>query len=134
MTIAIALMTQDLTRRRILRIVKPTFSSNYATGGQVIDLTALTNGNNIPRAAFGKNPDIFAVLNMPPGYLAVLVPGTNLTNWKVKLYQQKDPANAGGADIAFTELAAAAYPAAITGATDIRFLFESVKSDGSNSY
>lgn len=36
---------------------------------------------------------------------------------KVKIRQQRDPAAAGGADIPFTELAAAAIPAALSGDT-----------------
>lgn len=70
-----------------LYVGRVTAGPNYATGGNLFDLAANT------RLAFA---DIKL-----PGYLVTFDPATQLA----KVYRQKDPGNAGGADIALVEVA-----------------------------
>jgi hypothetical protein len=59
---------------------------NYTTGGNLFDVALVTRFDYV---------DV-----QLPGYVCVWVPSTQL----VKVYRQKDPANAGGADIALPEV------------------------------
>lgn len=61
--------------------------NSYANGGELVDATGNTSFDFL---------DVKA-----PGYLVTFDPATQ----KIKIYRQKDPANAGGADIAFVEVA-----------------------------
>lgn len=61
--------------------------NSYLNGGELIDASGNTAFDFL---------DVKA-----PGYLVVADAATQT----VKIYRQKDPANAGGADIAFTEVA-----------------------------
>lgn len=114
MALATALQYIDPTRRRIRRVVKLTFSGSYTTGGETLDFTTQTNPNNWEMPKWARKPTGFDVENSTPGYKFEILPGTLLTNWKVKI---TDLTNAGA------ELAQSAYPAAITGDTNIRFSF-----------
>lgn len=91
-----------------------TFTGNYATGGDGPGTFTWAGGvGGWPEWA----PDVSAlhadiapvsgVIHGPAGYTASIIPGSGPTNAKIKIY------SAVG-----TELAAGAYPAAITGATD----------------
>lgn len=88
------------------RIIKAVASGNYATGGDAIDLTNVANPNFKTDAKFGQNVAIedWEVIQSPAGYGAELVQGALLSNWKLKIFTTAN-----------TELAAGAYPAAITG-------------------
>jgi hypothetical protein len=109
MPIASALVDINPTRSRATRTLALTMSGNYATGGDTLDLTATTNPNNIAGAkAFGRVPAVSRVNNVPDGYSAEVVPGAALNNWKVKWFTASN-----------TEVAAGAYPAGISGATDV---------------
>jgi len=87
-------------------ILKAVASGNYATGGDTVNLTSILNPNNITNAVAGYPGRITEpiVKQFAGGYVAELIPGTTLANWKLKIFSA--PA---------TELAAGAYPAAITG-------------------
>lgn len=104
MALAANVTDVDHSRRRARRVLGLTFSGNYATGGDALDLTAVTNTNWLAKAHFGQNPLQGAVLNAPDGYGLEIVPGATLSTWKVKVL------TASGA-----ELAAGAYPAGLTG-------------------
>ncbi|HVA62318.1 MAG TPA: hypothetical protein VNF74_01235 [Terriglobales bacterium] len=109
MAIASALTSIDVTRRKVRRTLNLTLSGSYATGGDTLDLTATTNPNNLEGAkAFGRVPTVYAVANLPDGYGAEIVAGAALNNWKMKWFTASN-----------TELAAGAYPAGLSGATDI---------------
>lgn len=109
MALASSLLDICGTRRRIIRHLKLSLSGNYATGGDTLDLTATTNPNNLPAAkAFASLPSVIAVLNKPDGYTCEMIPGNALNNNLLKWYTAEG-----------TELGAAAYPAALSGATDI---------------
>ena len=110
MAIASSLVSVDPTRRFVRRTLNLVFSGNYTTGGDTLDLTATTNPNSLEGArAFSLVPAQFAVQNVPDGYTAEILAGSALNNWKVKWYTASN-----------TELAAAAYPAGISGAADVQ--------------
>ena len=81
-----------------------TASGNYSTGGDTLDLS------QFPVVAATQPPvQGTAWMDGLAGYDYVFAPGSAMNNGKVKIFQQG--AGAG----AFPELAAGAYPAAITG-------------------
>lgn len=81
-------------------------SGNYATGGDTLDLS------KFPILTCGQAPIQGTVwLDGLAGYDYVFTPGSSLSNGKVKVFQQGTSAGA------FPELAAGAYPSAITGDT-----------------
>jgi hypothetical protein len=83
-----------------------TASGSYATGGDTLDVS------QFPVVAATHAPvQGTAWMDGLAGYDYVFFPGSALNNGKVKIFQQG--ASAG----AFPELAAGAYPAAITGDT-----------------
>lgn len=83
-------------------------SGNYTTGGDTVNLTTLLNPSYLGDANIGYpgNIKIWEVINCPAGFKCKLIPGTNLTNWKLKVMVT-------GAALSgeFAELAAGAYPA-----------------------
>lgn len=117
MAVALALQYIDVTRRRIKRNYKLTFSGSYVTNGDTIDFTGASNPNHLEGALPGSRvPTGYNVENSPGAYKFEVVPGTTLKNWKIKII---DNTNAGA------ELAASSYPAAISGATTIRLSTDS---------
>lgn len=87
-------------------IVKLTFSGNYTTGGDTLNLTAKnilsTGGDEVLGCSL--NPVDVAVDNENLGGAYVeLIPGTTPANWLVQCF------SAGG-----TQVSAGAYPAAFT--------------------
>lgn len=105
MALASALDYIDITRRKKRRRVKITPSGNYVAGGDTLDLTKMTNPNNLGAALFANPPKFAAQQNAPGGYAAEFIPGATLATCKVKY-------SVNGA-----ELAAGAYPAVLTGDT-----------------
>lgn len=106
MALAAVLKNIDYSRRRKRFKLAVTMSGNYATGGDTLDLTAVTNPNFLPAGKFAIVPDDYDAQNAPGGYTAEFLPGTTLANGKV-LFR-----SAAGA-----EVAAAAYPGALSGDT-----------------
>ncbi|HTU34270.1 MAG TPA: hypothetical protein VMF66_10750 [Candidatus Acidoferrum sp.] len=81
-------------------------SGNYTSGGDTLDLS------QFPILASSQTPiQGTAWLDGLAGYDYVFAPGSAQNNGKVKIFQQGSSAGA------FPELAAGAYPAAITGDT-----------------
>ncbi len=102
-------------------LVQLTPSGNYVTGGDTFDLTAITDPGGVGLVGFNQPPICVHIIGQNAGgYRGEFVPGTNATNGKVKFYT---PAT-GATD----EVAAGAYPAAITGGTWFA-LIELVKGD-----
>ncbi|MGH9468266.1 MAG: hypothetical protein ACRD1Y_13015 [Terriglobales bacterium] len=96
-------------RRRTLRHLSLSFSGNYSTGGDTLDLTQIQNPSWIPAArSFAQMPSLVAIVNRPDGFAAEVIPGSSLSNFLVKWFTAES-----------TELAAGPYPAAITSATDV---------------
>lgn len=116
MALALAVQKVNVDMREKEIVLKATASGNYATGGDTVNLTTITNPNFKTNAVFGFPGDIneYEVLSCPTGYVAELIPGATLATWKLKF-------SATGAALsgALGEIAAAAYPAAITGGTVI---------------
>jgi hypothetical protein len=84
-------------------------SGNYSTNGDTLDLTPSTFLNPAGVDVIGPNqrPESVSILESNiGGYYAQIVEAAALNGWKVKFFAP------GGA-----EVAAAAYPAAITGGT-----------------
>lgn len=80
-----------------LSIVSVAFDSSYPAGGEALDLAA--------------NRNIKVLLLQPTaGYVFEWIPSTQL----IKVYRQKDPANAGGADIPLPEVGDTANLSALT--------------------
>lgn len=94
----------DYTRRRKRRSLTITPSGNYVVGGDTLDLTKTTNPNFIASSSFAGVPQNSISQNAPGGYTAEFIPGATLAACKVKYYASDG-----------TELAAGAYPAALTG-------------------
>lgn len=103
---AIALSTQ--TVRHELRIKKlyllATASGNYVTGGDTVNLQAITPSLGLADATVGYPGVIkhYEVCNAPSGYTANLIPGSTLATWKLQIFSTSN-----------TELVAGAYPAGI---------------------
>lgn len=84
-----------------------TFSGNYSTGGDTLDLTPIMSALGAQSIKqVGLEPQGPATGFAGVGGYYVVIPGTTLANWKIKLF------TAGGA-----ELGAGAYPASVT--TDV---------------
>lgn len=73
---------------RVVREYTVTFDSgtDMTAGGYALDFQGATNTNKLPRAKWSRNPDGYAVLNSPVGWLAKIIPGTSLTTWKLEIY------------------------------------------------
>ena len=85
---------------------KLAFSGSYATGGDTLDLSsiaALIPTGSLPIFVFAEGNGTGTQQSAAGGYYVVLA-GSALNNWKVKIF------SSGG-----VELAAGAYPAAVTG-------------------
>ena len=125
-TVSLAVQDVDETRRNRVRVIKMTVTASpdtYKSGGLTLDLTAVTNPNNLPCASFGRNPTGFAVLEAFPGYSLHLIPGATLATWKVQIFEDS------GANAAFAELADnSAIPAAISGSVNNRISFTAPKN------
>jgi hypothetical protein len=108
MAIAAVVKAVDFTRRRRRVSLALTFSGSYATGGDTLNLTTVTNPSFLSAAGFSTIPTTTDVSfrNGAGGYDFDFVPGTTLANSKIKLFSAAN-----------TELAAGAYNAALTGDT-----------------
>lgn len=109
MSVATTAITGDISRRKRTRRFKLVFTANYATGGQLLDFSAVLNPSFLESATPGWFPapsvDDFKIERMPAGYTGEIVAGSGST-----------PAN--GIALKFfsvpgTELAAGAYSAAV---------------------
>lgn len=113
MSLAGAVTTVRPGLRDIERIITVTPTGNYqgnGAGGDVLNLTTLTNPNFLANAAIGYpgNFDEAEVLASPPGFVGVLVKGGTLATWGIRVYQT-------GAAVSspLAELANGAYPAGV---------------------
>jgi hypothetical protein len=105
MAIALSVISIDYTRRKKRITYKPTFSGSYATGGDTLNFAAATNPSFLPDAYPSQVlPEMVHVDGMPGGNPAEFVKGTTNLIHKLKLFSAAN-----------TEVAAAAYNAAITG-------------------
>ena len=84
---------------------KLTFSGSYSTGGDTLNLSGIASlipSGSLPLQVFVEGNGTGTNQSAAGGYYVVLT-GTTLANWLIKIF------SGGG-----TELAAGAYPAAVT--------------------
>lgn len=114
MALALSVVSVNHPQNKKELILKAVPSGNYAAGGDTADLATATNPKYLEDAQFGYPGTIedYEVLSCPTGFVAELIPGSNLTNWKLK-FSETGAALSGP----LAELTAAAYPAALTGGT-----------------
>lgn len=128
MAVAVRCVSVDETRRFRFRRFALTLSGNYATGGDTVDFStvyASTNKPFVARAFIPSNPlpgpDQIDIDKVPNGYGVDL--NKNGASPTIKNYLLKITTTAN------TELAAGAYPAALT-AAPIEVTIITPKSDG----
>lgn len=93
------------------QILGLTFSGNYSTGGDTLNLTPSNISDPGLQGVLGPNQTPVAVDVLQEnlgGYYVEVIPGASLSTWKVQCFQP------GG-----TEVAAGAYPAAFTTGTPV---------------
>ncbi len=102
----------DISRRKKHVYLQDTLSGNYTQGGDVIDLSNIANPGFRPGVPLGKVPDLndCFVNTVPGGYSAQIVANANApaTPTLANAYALKVFSGPG------TELAAGAYPTALT--------------------
>lgn len=104
MALAVAVKVVDITRRRKVVRVTITPSGSYTTGGDILNLTGMSNPNWLVGAFMAALPNDSALCNSPNGYNAEFIPGTTLANGKMKFFSSSG-----------TEIAATTYPAGLSG-------------------
>lgn len=114
MSLAAAFKSITRTSNKKERVLTITPSGNYVAGGDTLNLSAATNPKQLTDGTFGYpgNIEDYEVVTCPTGFAAELIPGSNLTNWKLK-FSETGAALSGP----FAEIAAAAYPGALSGGT-----------------
>lgn len=112
MPVALVLKSVRHTRRHKEMEYTPTFSGTYPTGGDTVDLTGATNPSLLPGGKPGQAlPESLQVIGASGGDGGEMVIGTTNANHKLKLFSAAN-----------TELANAAYNAALTGDANIRII------------
>lgn len=115
MPIALTVVDIDNSGKSLYLTCLLAFSGSYPTGGDTVDLTTVIGKGVLGRVfQAGKSP-LYGAAYGTSGHSYGVIPGTTLANGKVKI------STAAG-----TELIAGAYPAAITGDTNIygNFVFD----------
>ncbi len=86
-TAALSVVDVNESRRSRTRTVKVILAAgDYVSGGITLDLTGVTNPNNLPAAKFGRNPVSCTVKGHFGTSLVTIEAGTALTNWKIHLW------------------------------------------------
>lgn len=111
MALAANVVMVEKNQKKFTKTVLVTASGSYSTGGDTLDLTAVTCTDRLEGFQFRRNP-LFGRNNKGGlgGYLPEIVKGATLATWKIKFYE----AGADGGDL--DEITAAAYPSGITDA------------------
>lgn len=107
MALPLTALQPDYSRRRRTRRYSTLATGNYVTGGVALDLSTILNPHFYGDVFMGTIPLLEQLsVEMPAGYTAMFVPGTDQTSlataWKLKIFTAPD-----------TELAAAAFPASL---------------------
>lgn len=109
MAVAFDIVDVENSQKSIVKTGILTFSGNYVSGGDTLDLTAATSVARIEGFQFRSNPRFGAILKGAiGGYVLELIKGSGLTNWLVKVYES----GADGGDL--DEIAAAGVPSGLT--------------------
>lgn len=89
MALALTVQTvhHDLRTKRLYLIATP--SGDYTTGGDTVDLQAITPSLGQSDATIGYPGDIknYSVVSCPAGYSAKLIKGATLATWLLKVFQ-----------------------------------------------
>ena len=109
MAVALAIKAIDVSRRRKRITYNLTFSGNYSTGGDTLNLATASNPRFLDAGYPSRVPDQIDVMGNPGGTSAEAVLGTGMTDNKIKLFSAPN-----------TELAAGAYNAAVTGDLNVQ--------------
>lgn len=117
MSVALAVQSIDITRRKKRITYKLTFSGNYTAGGDTLNLSTATNPKFLPAAFPSRVPDQIDVMGSPGGNAPEAVLGTGPSDNKLKLFSSAN-----------NELAAGAYNAAVT--ADANVLIEATWNVG----
>lgn len=120
MAIAIAVTSVSVDGNELRVKGKLTFSGNYVTGGDTIDWTTIIGKEVGPRVVILSGLPVVVDVGGSSGHEYGYVAGTTLANSKVKVFGQQ-PTSATAGIIPLDEIAAAAYPASITGDTNIQY-------------
>ncbi len=109
MAIAASLLDQWHDGKRLFALVKLVASGNYVTNGDTVDLSTIGLQATI-------NALVGSFVGGQNGFLYTFVSGSQLTNGLLKVFGQQ-PTDATAGVIALAQIAAAAYPAGVTGDT-----------------
>lgn len=86
-TAALSVTDVNESRRSRTRTVKVILAAgDYVSGGITLDLTTVTNPNNLPVAKFTRNPISATVKGSYGSHMVTVEAGTLLTNWKLHLW------------------------------------------------
>lgn len=116
---ALALTTQtvhtDLRTKRLYLIATP--SGNYVTGGDAVNLSAITSALGQANGTVGYPGNIkdFGVISAPAGYVANLIKGATLATWKLQVFQTTSTGTVAAPTITTLVNASVANPVAVTG-------------------
>lgn len=97
-------LAADHTRDAKIVVAKFTFDSSYATGGEAIDI----------KNQLGLSEIWFVDIKQEAPLTGMYLFQYDHTNAKILVFRQKDPAAAGGADIALPEVANATDLSSVT--------------------
>lgn len=117
MALALKAIAQIKHTNALELLAKVTPSGNYTTGGDALDLTAITDPNAIGAIPPSRVPDIpvgVKICNCA-GYYAQVVPNAALASYKLQFFESED-----------VEVAQAGYPAAISGGEIVLSVFTSI--------
>lgn len=90
-----------------------TASGNYATGGDTLDIEAITGAPGLAMPPNTRQLPMQVTVTGAAGYIYQFVQGTDNANAKLKVLQS------AGSAAPLAEIAASAYPAGVTGDTII---------------
>jgi hypothetical protein len=98
MAIASSISEEAKLLDKVLIWLALVFSGNYVTGGDTLDLTAVTNPNGHSVEGFFEIPASAGVFSENiGGYYCQLVPGATLQTYKVKVFAPGGAEHAAGA-------------------------------------
>lgn len=123
---SLALTTQtvhtDLRTKRLYLIATP--SANYVTGGDTVNLSAITSALGQANGTIGYPGNIkdFGVISAPAGYTAKLIPGATLATWKLQVFQSAGvtPAGTNSAPTITAGTGSVADPLAVAGGAIVK--------------
>ena len=108
MAVALTVLDIDNSGKSVYVTCGVTFSGNYSTGGDTVDLTTVIGKGRLGRVFVQQAPPLYGWSTCTTGASIAFIPGTTLANGKLKINTASN-----------TELAAGAYAAQFTGDTGV---------------